>query len=125
MPTPTEIVADFCAMWAEPGGDDAIRKHFTPDAIWENHGMVTTTGPDEAIALNAAFAQKGVAGIRFDVLAIAADGNTVMTERIDTMYAADGSTIGAFPVMGVFEVKDGKIAVWRDYFDTRAMLAPG
>jgi limonene-1,2-epoxide hydrolase len=23
------------------------------------------------------------------------------------------------PVMGVFEVKDGKIAAWRDYFDAQ------
>lgn len=125
MPSPKEIVEDFCAMWADPGGDEAIGKHFRPDTIWENHGLATTTGPDEAIALNASFAEKGVAGIRFEILALAVDGNKVLTERIDTMSAADGSVIGAFPVMGIFEVEDGKIAAWRDYFDTRGMMTPG
>jgi limonene-1,2-epoxide hydrolase len=29
----------------------------------------------------------------------------------------DGSEISV-PLMGVFEIADGKIATWRDYFDT-------
>ncbi len=127
MAIPTDIVEDFCAMWEAPGGDDAIRKHFTADAIWENHGMVTTTGPDEAIALNAQFREKfGMSHMTFELLSIAADGNKVLTHRIDRMFASDGSEIGAFPVMGVFEIDaDGKIAVWRDFFDTKGMMAPG
>ena len=27
------------------------------------------------------------------------------------------------PVMGVFEVRDGRIAVWRDYFDLATVTA--
>ena len=51
----------------------------------------------------------------FDTLHIVADGPLVMTERIDHLVMGD-KDIG-LPVMGTFEVRDGKIAAWRDYFD--------
>ena len=39
-----------------------------------------------------------------------------MNERTDVMRRKDGGEI-PLPVMGVFEVVDGRIAAWRDYFD--------
>ena len=39
----------------------------------------------------------------------------VLTERVDTITVGD--RVGALPVMGTFEVRDGKICAWRDYFD--------
>ena len=38
-----------------------------------------------------------------------------MTERVDTFKVADRSF--DLQVMGTFEVTDGKINAWRDYFD--------
>jgi limonene-1,2-epoxide hydrolase len=38
-----------------------------------------------------------------------------MTERTDR-FLINGQEL-ALPVMGAFEIKDGKIAKWRDYFD--------
>ena len=46
---------------------------------------------------------------------IAAVGDTVLTERVDVFHLPNGKI--ELPVMGTFEVKDGKIAAWRDYFD--------
>ena len=46
----------------------------------------------------------------------AAAGDVVLTERID--HIGTGDTRFPVPVMGAFEVRDGKIARWRDYFDT-------
>ncbi|MCB2073617.1 MAG: nuclear transport factor 2 family protein [Novosphingobium sp.] len=127
MPTPTEVVLEFCAMWEQPGGpDEAIRRYFTDRSIWENHGMAITTGQDEAIALNAAFGEKfGMGTIWIEQLAVAETGNKVLTERIDHLRDRDGNSIGSFPVMGVFEVEGDKILSWRDYFDTAGMLDPG
>jgi len=124
MPTPLEFVSDFCAMWESPGGQVAIAKYFRPDTVWENHGMVTTTGVEEAIALMDGFARRGMVSISFEVLAIAADGNKVLTERIDHAFDAQGNETFAFPVMGIFEVEGDKIAAWRDYFDTAKMVLP-
>ena len=41
--------------------------------------------------------------------AIAADNRT--------MYGLTSSILVELPVMGTFEVRDGKIDAWRDYFD--------
>ena len=51
------------------------------------------------------------------MLAIAADGNRGLTERLDRFVRADGSTIAAAKVMGLFEVDGDCIIAWRDYFD--------
>jgi limonene-1,2-epoxide hydrolase len=46
---------------------------------------------------------------------------TVLTERIDIL-AGPGIRL-EFWVCGTFEVKNGKIALWRDYFDWATMAA--
>lgn len=46
---------------------------------------------------------------------IAAEGSTVLNERTDALVI--GPVRLQFWVCGVFEVHDGKITLWRDYFD--------
>jgi limonene-1,2-epoxide hydrolase len=126
MPTPIEVVTEFLSLWSEPGGlDQAIRDFFLPTTVWENVGLATTTGPDEANALNHGFdTQFGVASIRVEMLAIAAVGNKVLTERIDNMLDAAGKVLLPAAVAGIFEIDaDGKIAAWRDYFDSAGAMA--
>ena len=53
--------------------------------------------------------------VDWQMINIASDGNTVLTERIDD-FVISGHKV-SLPVMGVFEVVGGKITVWRDYFD--------
>jgi limonene-1,2-epoxide hydrolase len=48
-------------------------------------------------------------------MAVLADGEIVMTERVDHFIGTE-QTISS-PVMGAFEVHDGAITAWRDYFD--------
>ena len=48
---------------------------------------------------------------------IAANGDVVLTERLDMIEGPDG-TIHAVPVMGTFVLEGGKIARWTDYFDS-------
>ncbi|MDF5890243.1 limonene-1,2-epoxide hydrolase family protein [Pseudomonas syringae pv. syringae] len=58
-----------------------------------------------------------MATVRFEMRAIAANGNKVLTERLDRFERADGSEIGAPTVMGILELDGDKIVAWRDYFD--------
>ncbi len=120
MPSPIETVATFLAQWDRPGGlADAIRRTFTPDTVWENVGMSKTTGVEPAMAVLAGFGQDADSLImRVETLSIAAQGGMVLTERIDHILDAAGKSVIAFPVMGIFEVADGKILAWRDYFDS-------
>jgi limonene-1,2-epoxide hydrolase len=52
---------------------------------------------------------------------IAADGPAVMTERVD-VFKVSGRSF-ALRVMGIFEVSDGKIDAWRDYFDMNQLTS--
>ena len=51
----------------------------------------------------------------WDLLNIACAGHIVMAERVDRTRAGDKAV--DLPCVGVFELADGKIKVWRDYFD--------
>ena len=85
MATPREIVTEFIALWERPDGfPDAIETWFTDETVWENHGLITTTGKAEAVGFYDQFgAATGMKGMKIDVLAIAETGNKVLTERID------------------------------------------
>ena len=118
VPTPIETVTAFSAAIAEDNGKAAIRRWFTSKTVWVNEGVSTTTGIEEAIAfLERPNRSSSIAAVHFDMLAIAADGNRVLTERLDRFVRADGSEIAAAKVMGIFEVKGDCIVAWRDYFD--------
>jgi limonene-1,2-epoxide hydrolase len=119
MSTPAETVAKFLARWEAPGAlDQAFGDYFTPATVWENVGMATTTGIEEAVAFNRQLGlTMGMATIRVDMLAIAQTGNKVLTERVDHILDAAGNAIISVRCMGVFEISQGKILAWRDFFE--------
>jgi limonene-1,2-epoxide hydrolase len=119
MSEPADIVRDFCAAWSV-GDLDAILAFFTPDAIYHNIPMSPVQGVDAIRATIESFSA-GVVSMEFVVNAIAADGNTVLTERVDR-FIGEAKTI-ELPVMGTFELVDGKIAAWRDYFDLNQFMS--
>jgi limonene-1,2-epoxide hydrolase len=51
----------------------------------------------------------------WEIKSIAGDGDIVFTERVDTFGFQGGGTI-AIGVIGIFELRDGLIHKWRDYF---------
>ena len=121
----TRLVEDFIAMWDAPGGlDRAVEAYFTPATVWVNEGLTETTGIEAALEVNRVFGEKlGMDSIKVDMLASAEVGDKVLTERIDHMIDASGKVILSAPVMGTFEIAGGKIAAWRDYFDSKGALA--
>ena len=58
--------------------------------------------------------------VEFVMLKIGASGEAVLTERIDK-FVINGQSV-ELPVAGVFELKDGKITAWRDYFDMQQFM---
>jgi limonene-1,2-epoxide hydrolase len=122
--TPLEIVTQFLEDWnAGPQRlEESLRAVFRPDTEWVNVGMSRSVGPDDALKLGDAFQAKlGYANIGVDVLHAAANGDVVLTERIDRLLDAHGKEISRFAIMGVFELEDGKIVRWRDYTDPSAV----
>ena len=113
-PSPAEVVTEFCKLWASPDPDQ-LAGYFTEDAVYHNIPMEPVTGR-EAIKQFIAGFTAAFDGIDFQIHRQITDGSLVMNERTDVMHRKDGGEI-PLPVMGVFEVVDGQIAAWRDYFD--------
>ena len=114
-----EVVRRFCDAWATKDLD-AIVGAFTDDAVYHNMPLDPVVGP-EAIRTFIEGFLGGVDSVTFEVRHIAAAGDVVLTERVD-VFEAPGKRV-ALPVMGTFEVRDGRIAAWRDYFDLQSFMA--
>lgn len=117
--TPEEIVTAFIE--AVVAGDlDAAAALCADDIEYDNVPMGPVTGHD---------AMKGVLSMieesEWTVHRQVAAGSTVMNERTDRLKV-NGTWVD-LPVAGVFEIINGRIALWRDYFDLRTLesvLAP-
>ncbi|KAB7648035.1 limonene-1,2-epoxide hydrolase [Polymorphobacter fuscus] len=109
--TPLAIVTDFCAAWDRLDWD-AIHAHLAENLLYHNVPMAPVAG---LAAFKAFYAAFPVTEAAFEIHHIAANGPVVMTERTDRFRL--GETTIVIRVMGVFEIGNGKIAVWRDYFD--------
>jgi limonene-1,2-epoxide hydrolase len=115
-----ELVQAFCDEFAKGLDVDKILSYFTEDAVYHNIPVDPVTGHDGIRGVFAMFTT-GVEKLEFQVKNIAANGNTVLTERVD-IFVLPHTTI-ELPVMGTFEVRDGKIAAWRDYFDLNQYMS--
>lgn len=94
---------------------DALLAVLTDDVVYENVPMSVLNGHEEVRSMLSAFLATAER-VEWEVLHQVEQGDVVMNERIDRFWMADGKEI-ALRVAGVFEVRDGKVAVWRDYFD--------
>jgi limonene-1,2-epoxide hydrolase len=111
--TPEEVVRRFCA--AVSARDiELLRPMLGRDVVYHNIPMEPSRGIDATLeALATLFVMFETIG--FEIVHLAAAGNTVLTERIDLLRT--GQTEALLPVMGSFDVEDGRILAWRDYFD--------
>ena len=118
MESPIEVVRRFCAAWSRNLGAAELAAFFTDDAVYHNIPMAPVIGREAIGTTIASFIRPGAPGIEsidFRVLNIAANGPVVMTERVDAFKLPNKSF--ELQVMGTFEVSDGKIKAWRDYYD--------
>ena len=93
---------------------DEFADYFTEDAEWWNAPWKPVKGR-EAIRETLRRGAEGMAALPWEIRHIVADGDTVMVERVDNFLVDD--TRIRVPCMGIFELRDGKIAAWRDYWD--------
>lgn len=117
--TPTQVVEAFCDAIAD-GDLEKVIAFFTDDAVYHNIPLEPVVGPD-AIRTTLESFTGAVESLEFRVLAIAATGTTVLTERVDVFNFADHKI--ELPVMGAFDISDEKISGWRDYFDLNQFMS--
>jgi limonene-1,2-epoxide hydrolase len=111
-----QVVLDFCAAWGRRDVDE-ILSFFTDDAIYHNIPLDPAVGKDAIRALLEFFVPPS-SEISFEIVHMASAGDVVLTERIDRFLMGGKDVV--LPVAGTFELRDGKIAAWRDYFDMQA-----
>lgn len=93
---------------------DEFASYFTEDAVWSNAPWEPVRGR-EAIRETLRRGAQSMMALPWEIRHIVADGEVVLTERVDH-FQIDESPISV-PCMGIFELRDGKIAAWRDYWD--------
>jgi len=81
--------------------------------------MGTVTGPAGVRAVLEPFFAPTIAN-ELVILRSAVQGDVVFTERLDRHQIESGWV--ELPVCGVFAFRDGKIAVWREYFDLGTLV---
>lgn len=108
------LVTEFCTLWAS-SDPEKLAGYFTEDAVYHNVPMQPLHGRAVIREFIAGFIA-AVDGIEFRIHRQLSDGELVMNERTDVLRRKDGGEI-QIPVAGIFEIRDGRIAAWRDYFD--------
>jgi limonene-1,2-epoxide hydrolase len=107
------VVRDLCDAFAKHDAE-ALRPFFTDDVVYHNIPMEPAVGIDATIAfIDGFFAMCD--NMTIETIHLAVRDNVVLTERVDTFKVGD--IVAPLPLMGTFEVRDGKISAWRDYFD--------
>jgi len=116
---PIDIVKAFCASWSELDIDD-LMGYFHDDALYHNIPVDPLVGTENIRAMIVGFTA-GWDRVEFDILHIVADGDVVLTERVDRFVSAERTV--SLPVMGTFELDGGRIRAWRDYFDLNQFMS--
>lgn len=113
--TPQQTVEAFIGHW-NACDIDAMLALCADEIVYHNIPMEPVNGTAQMRDMVAGFLAN-IASCDWEVHAIAANGNTVLTERTDGFTFKDGRH-AAIRVMGTFEIDaDGRIIAWRDYFD--------
>ena len=113
------FVLRFLDLW-EKQDVDAMLACFTEDASYIDMPLPPRRGTAEIRAyIEQVFSAFSVC---IETLHIASAGSVVFTERIDVL-ALNGAAKPPvpLPVVGVMEMRDGKIFAWRDYLDLRTV----
>jgi limonene-1,2-epoxide hydrolase len=92
---------------------DAFDALVADDIVYQNVGLPTIRGGTRVRKMMRSM--QGKMGFEVAFHRNVAEGFTVLNERTDAMVF--GPLRIQFWVCGVFEVHDGRITLWRDYFD--------
>ncbi len=119
--SPAEVVRSFLTALADGDAQTAIDL-VADDLVYENVSLPTIRGKQRFGKGLHDFNRRGI-GFDVRIHRITQDGSTVMTERTDALSFRRFRQ--QFWVCGVFEVHDGVITLWRDYFDWRDIAMSG
>lgn len=114
--TPEQVVRAFCARVSDRDRE-ALAPLLADDIVFMNVGLEIYRGREAVLAH---FGPGGVWDMfpdtfDFRIRHLAVNGSRVLTERVDVVGV--NGLDAPLPLMGIFEVVDGRISQWRDYAD--------
>lgn len=107
------IIREFVAAWSNLDAE-ALANYFTEEGTYHNIPSSAVQGRDNIQQFIAGFIRPWES-TDWEILSLMAEGDVVMVERLDKTVVA-GSPVN-LPCFGYFELENGKIKIWRDYFD--------
>ena len=116
----TALVLEFCLAFGKGAAPSDLVEFFSDDAVYHNMPVDPAVGREAILGLLNMFLTPAER-VEFRVRNIVGNGDTVLTERVDVFHMPNATI--ELPVMGTFEVKDGKIVAWRDYFDLNQYMS--
>lgn len=108
-----QVIRDFITAWSRMDVEELVG-FFQPDGVYHNMPTRPVAGHEALRSFIAAFL-KDWRSTEWDILNLVARGDLVIAERLDRTLVGDKPV--DLPCCGVFEMQDGRIKVWRDYFD--------
>ncbi len=108
-----KIVREFIAAWSNLDAAELV-EYFTEDGTYHNMMLDPVSGHEALLQFINGFLANW-SETDWELLNIVSQGDLVLAERIDRTRI--GEIRVDLPCVGVFEMQDGKIKVWRDYFD--------
>ncbi len=114
MASNAEVVRAFIAAWSRLDAEELLG-YFAPDGIYYNMPIAPISGHEALRPFITGFVV-GWAETNWEVLHLIEHCDVVIAERVDRTVTKDGKQVD-LPCCGVFEMEQGKIKVWRDYFD--------
>lgn len=111
-------VRAFLAAW-ERRDTPTILEHFADDAVYHAVPLQPIVGKEALTRWVESFER--VPPGRLDVRHQVTTGDVVMNERTDRI-TLQGTAV-TLPICAVFELSDGRISQWREYFDLAGLQA--
>lgn len=108
-----EIVRTFIKAWSNLDPDE-LAEFFAEDGVYHNIPAQPVQGRAAIREFIAQFSG-GWTKTDWEIVSLIEDKHVVIAERVDRTNMGEVSI--DLPCCGVFEMSEGKIAVWRDYFD--------
>ena len=114
-----DTIRNFVHAWSRLDPAE-LAEYFTEDGTYHNMPIQPVSGKANVKVFIENFLATWTA-TEWEILSIAEAGDVVFCERVDKTKTSQGDV--DLPCVGVFEMQDGKIRVWRDYFDMNTFMS--